>query len=234
VNSLIRRRVTAGGQQRVAAHDDPQRLQQPGWLGVFEQEPAGAGPQRGEDVFVEAEVGEDHDAHAFQPRVRGDLPGGLEAVQHRHLNVHQRDVRAVLGGQPHRLQPVGGLGGHLDVVFGVQQRADAAADQRLVISQQHPDHDGARAGSSARTRKPPASRGPARSRPPSAVTRSRMPMRPSPGPAGRGRVYGGLPSRQHQWHGNERYVPARGGSIQMSTSKTIATVRSCLAVFMPA
>ena len=105
-----------------------------------------------------------------------------EAVEHRHLNVHQGDVRAVLGGQGDRLPPVGGLGDHLDVVFRFEQRPDAAADQRLVVGQQDPDHDGARAGSSAYTWKPPPSRGPAWSRPPSAVTRSRMPMRPSPGP----------------------------------------------------
>jgi hypothetical protein len=82
---------------------------------------------------------------------RDDLPGGLEAVEHRHLNVHERDVRAVLGGQCDRMLLVGGLGDHLDVVFCLEQRPDAAADQRLVIGQQDPDQDGARAGSSART-----------------------------------------------------------------------------------
>ena len=58
------------------------------------------------------EVGEDHDAHAVQPLVRDDLPGGAEAVKHRHLNVHKRDVRAVLSGQRHRLPPVGIRQGH--------------------------------------------------------------------------------------------------------------------------
>src|SRR6201995_2256041 len=66
-----------------------------------------AGPQRAEDVLVEPEVGEDHDAHAVEPFVRDDLPGGLEAVEHRHLNVHQGDVRAGLGGRGDRLPPVG-------------------------------------------------------------------------------------------------------------------------------
>ena len=74
------------------------------------------------------EVGEDHDAHAVQPLVRDDLPSGAEAVKHRHLNVHKRDVRAVLSGQRHRLPPVGGLGDHLHVVFGFEQRPDTAAD----------------------------------------------------------------------------------------------------------
>src|SRR5262249_10136362 len=172
------------GQQRVPAHDDPQRLQQLGWLGVFQQESARARPQRAEDVLVEAEVGEDHDAHAVQALVRADLPGGPEAVKTRHLNVHERDVRAVLGGQRDRVLPVDGLGDHLDVVFRLEQRPDAATDQRLVVGQQDPDQDGARAGSSARTWKPPSPCGPAWNRPPSADTRSRMPTRPSPAPGG--------------------------------------------------
>jgi hypothetical protein len=66
-------------------------------------------------------VGEDHDAHAGQPLVRDDLPGRLEAVEHRHLDVRQGDVGAVLGGQGHRLLPVGGFGDHLDVVFRLEQ-----------------------------------------------------------------------------------------------------------------
>src|SRR6185312_5063440 len=86
------------------------------------------------------------------------------------------------------------LGDHLDVVFRFEQGPDAAADQRLVIGQQDPDHDGARAGSSAYTWKPPPSRGPAWSRPPIAVTRSRMPMRPSPRPADRRPVLVPAPS----------------------------------------
>src|SRR5689334_3867664 len=40
-----------GGQQRVAAHDDPQRLEQLGRLGVLQQEPARARPQCAEDVL---------------------------------------------------------------------------------------------------------------------------------------------------------------------------------------
>src|SRR6185437_15992023 len=89
------------------------------------------------------------------------------------------------GGQRDRLLAVRGLGDDLDVVFRLEQRPDATADQRLVVGEQEPDRNGARAGGSARTRKPPASRGPAGSWPPSAETRSRMPTRPSPGPDAR-------------------------------------------------
>ena len=72
----------------------------------------------------------------------------------------------------------------LRILRGELSCSDTAAPL-MVISQQDPDHDGARAGSSARTWKPPPSRGPAWSWPPSADTRSRMPTRPSPGPDGR-------------------------------------------------
>jgi hypothetical protein len=131
-----------GRQQRLAAHDHPERLEQPGRLGVLQQEPARPRPQRAEDVLVEAEVGEDHHPHFVQALVREDLPGGLETVEHRHLNVHQRDIRAVLSRQRHRLPPVGGLGDHLDVVFRFEQRPDAAADQRLVVGEQDSDQCG--------------------------------------------------------------------------------------------
>jgi hypothetical protein len=53
--------------------------------------------------------------------------------------------------------------------------------RRFVSAGQRKRYTGA--GSSARIWKPPFSRGPACSRPPSADTRSRMPIRPSPGPA---------------------------------------------------
>ena len=68
---------------------------------------------------------------------------------------------------------VRGLAHDLDVVLGVEQGAEAAADQRLVVGEQDPDHEAALvpfplAGSSARTVKPPSGRGSARKRPPRA------------------------------------------------------------------
>ena len=133
------------GQQRVPAHDHAQRLQQVGRLGVLQQESARARPQRTEDVLVEPEVGEDHHPHAVQPLVRDDLLGGLDAVDCGHLDVDEHDIRAVLCGKRHRLLAAGGLGDHLDVVFGFEQRPDAAADQRLVVGDEDPYHDRARA-----------------------------------------------------------------------------------------
>ncbi|MFJ8017297.1 hypothetical protein [Streptomyces sp. NPDC096339] len=76
---------------------------------------------------------------------------------------------------------VGGLGDHLDVVFEVEKRAEAAAGERLVVDQQDADHDALSTGSSASTVKPPPRRGSVRSLPPRAVTRSRLPSSPTPG-----------------------------------------------------
>ena len=69
----------------------------------------------------------------------------------------------------------------VDVVLVVEEGAEPAADERLVVGQQDPDHDAGSTGSSAWTVKPPSLRGAARRWPPRAVTRSRIPSRPDPG-----------------------------------------------------
>lgn len=99
--------------------------------------------------------------HPGQGRVRRDAPGGLDAVDDRHLDVDERDVGQVFPGQGQALAAVGGLGHHLDVVFEVEERAESAANERLVVDQQDADHDICSTGSSAWTVKPRSLRGPA-------------------------------------------------------------------------
>src|SRR5690606_6445187 len=106
---------------------------------------------------------------------------GLDAVEDGHLDVDERDVGEVLAGQREGLPSVGGLGHDLDVVLQFDERPESAADERLVVDQQDPDHDVPPTGSSAWTEKPPSGRGSALSRPPRAATRSRMPCSPTPG-----------------------------------------------------
>jgi hypothetical protein len=152
---------------------------------VLDQESARTGTQGGEDVLVEPVVGQDHHMHAGQAGIGGDPAGGLDAVQHGHLDIDQGDIRYVLCGERDALLPVGGLGDHLDVVLGLEQRAGARPDERLVVDQQNPDHGvGPGSGMSARTVNPPSGRGSEDSRPPSALTRSRMPISPTPGTGG--------------------------------------------------
>jgi NTE family protein len=167
-------------EQRVAARRHPDGVQEVLRLHVLHQEPGRAGLQRVEHVLVQAVVGEDHDVGAGESGIRRDPPGRLDAVHPRHLDVDQRDVGQVVPGLPDAFLAVRGLRHDLDVVLGVEQRPETAADQRLVVDEQNPDH-GCATGSSACTRKPPSLRGAASSLPPSAVTRSRMPSSPTPG-----------------------------------------------------
>src|SRR5207248_8388939 len=73
------------------------------------------------------------------------------------------------------------LGDDLDIAGRIEQHLEPSADQRLVVGQQHPDHEAAPlVGSEARTWNPWPGRGPAWSSPRTAAARSRMPARPWP------------------------------------------------------
>lgn len=87
--------------------------------------------------------------YAGQGRVSGDAPGRLDAVHDGHLDVDEGDVGQPLLEECEALLTVGGLGDHLDVVLEVEQRAEAAADEWLVVDQQDPDHEAPVVGSSA-------------------------------------------------------------------------------------
>ncbi|GIE72882.1 hypothetical protein Apa02nite_089900 [Actinoplanes palleronii] len=171
-------------QQRVAAGRDADGVQKVLRQDVLDEEAGRSGTERLEHVLVQPVVGQDDDVHPVQSRVRGDAPGGLDAVDARHPDVEENDVGPMLPGQRDSVVAVARLGHDLEVVLGVEQSSEAAADQRLVVDQQDPDHDVPSTGSSAWTVKPPSSRGSARSSPPRAVTRSRIPSRPTPGTDG--------------------------------------------------
>src|SRR6185312_15648853 len=72
------RRVTDGAHGR----DQPLRR------GLLEQEPAGPGAQRGVDVLVEVERGEDQHPRR-RPGSGQDVFGGGDAVEAGHADVHQ-------------------------------------------------------------------------------------------------------------------------------------------------
>ena len=113
--------------------------------------------------------------------VRSEAPGGLDAVQTRHADVHQDDV----GAQPSRLldglSAVGGLSHHLDVRRRLEQLAKAGADKRLVVRDE--DSRTHASGRCARISNPPPSMGPVSKAPPYSATRSRIPIRPWPAPS---------------------------------------------------
>jgi hypothetical protein len=110
---------------------------------VLEQEAGRTSPQRVDDVLVE--VVRRQDQHAGRVAELVEPARRLDAVHARHPDVHEDDV----GPQrPHLRQrdlAVGGLADHLDVRLGLQDEAEAGAQQRLVVDQQDADrHDGLR------------------------------------------------------------------------------------------
>ena len=116
-----------GGEHGVAGGDRAHGVDDLAGRRVLEQEAAGAGAQRLDDVLVEAEGGEDEDALARQP------PRRLDAVHARHADVHQHDVgRVGLGGRD-RLLAGARLGHDLDRAGRLEHRLEAGAHHRLVV-----------------------------------------------------------------------------------------------------
>jgi hypothetical protein len=85
-------RVTVG-QDGFAGCDPRDRAQDLGGWGVFEQEAAGPGAQRAQDVLVGVEGGQDDDLGWVGSGAQ--LFGGGEAVEGGHADVHQHHVRGV-------------------------------------------------------------------------------------------------------------------------------------------
>ena len=152
-------------EQGVSGGDRPHRGDQ--LLGgvVLEHEAAGPDAQRLVDVLVQVERREDQDARVGVGRE--DAPRRLEPVELGHADVHQHDRGMEARGLADRVEPVAGLGHHLDVLLSRQQHAKAGADHGLVVDHEDPDH--ARSpptGRRARSTKPPRLPAPAVISPP--------------------------------------------------------------------
>src|SRR4051794_21306172 len=135
------------------------------------------------DVLVGVERRDHDDGDRVLDTGAGEQPGGLDAVQLRHADVEQADVRAQLTAEGDGLASVGGLGDHLDGGLGGEDRGQAGPDDALVVRDQHADRHGAllARGRTAWTHHPPSGSGPACTVPPSRPTRSVMPISPYPG-----------------------------------------------------
>ena len=66
------------------------------------------------------------------------LGGSLDAG---HADIHQDHIRAGLASQTHALLPIGGLTDHRHVRLRLEQDPQAGPQQRLIVGQQHADHD---------------------------------------------------------------------------------------------
>ena len=132
----------------------------------------------------------------------GEPAGGLDAVHHRHPEVHDHDVRREPGGLVQGGAAVGRLADDRDPGLVREDHPEPGPDQLLVVDEQHADRrhgvrhavapstgsdaaaPAASTGNRAATRKP-APRGPASSVPPNTATRS---LHPDQSAAGLARV----------------------------------------------
>jgi hypothetical protein len=105
---------------------------------VLEEETARARTQRLEDVLIKIERGEYQ--HPRAGHAARHLAGRLDPVEIRHADVHQHHVRSQAGAEANGLPAGGGLTDHLEIGFGLQDQAEAGADQLLVIGYQHTNH----------------------------------------------------------------------------------------------
>jgi len=71
----------AGGKQRLATGDNPDRMHEVGELAPFEQEAAGAGVKRSEHIFVKLKGGQHQDAGAAERRILCDATRCLQSIQ---------------------------------------------------------------------------------------------------------------------------------------------------------
>ena len=111
----------------------------------------------------------------------GQLPGGGDAVELRHVQVEQGDVGL---GEQHladRLASVGSDTGHLEVRDRAEQGGQPGTDDRMVVGDD--DADGHDATTGMDTNDPAATswRGRPRSIPPTSAARSRIASSPTPG-----------------------------------------------------
>ena len=149
-NRSISRRVTAGAKRCTAGHD-PDPGHQLFLRGVLEQEAAGASSESFVHVFIEVE-GRQHEHSRRALTAIHDPAGRLDAVHVRHADVHEHDIRIEFARQGDRLAAVRGLANDIDVGFGAEDDANAAAHERLVIREQDADRHARADRSGRRTR----------------------------------------------------------------------------------
>ena len=68
-----------------------------------------------------------------------DVARRLDAVELGHADVHQHDGRVEARGLLDRLDAVARLGDDVDVGLAREQQAEAGADHRLVVGDEHAD-----------------------------------------------------------------------------------------------
>ena len=145
------------------------------------RKPAGAGPQRGVDVLVEVEGGDDDDGERVGDARPGEEAGGLDAVEHRHADVEQAHVGAQRAGRarpprrPSAASPTTSMSGWAlrIIVSPVRTISWSSATSTRMLMPARPF-----GGRTAVTVQPRSGFGPASQVPPSRSARSIMPTSP--------------------------------------------------------
>ena len=106
-------------------------------LGILEQEARRPGLDRGDHPGLLDEAGQRDDLGLREDRL--DAAGRLDAVDHRHHQVHHDDVRPELAGALDGLGAIGGLADDHDVVVELEEIAHPATDHRVVVDEEDPD-----------------------------------------------------------------------------------------------
>lgn len=99
--------------------------------------PRGARAQGRDDGALLGEAGDDE--HARGVGQFAELAQRLDTVHAGHLDVHEDDVRLQLLGLRDTFGAVRRLSHDLYVVLHLQERTQTAADDLVVVDQQHPD-----------------------------------------------------------------------------------------------
>jgi len=107
--------------------------------GVLEKEAARSCPHGLVEVLVEVERRE-HE-HLGGVIVPEQTAHGLDPVEAGHSDVHQNHVRSHGAGNLDRLSAVGRLADHGDVFLSLEDGVEAGTDERLVVGDEHADHD---------------------------------------------------------------------------------------------
>ena len=94
--------------------------------------PAFSGPEHVPFVGVHTE----HDNLRIRQR-RANLAGRLDAIQARHADIHNHDVRFQFPGHGHSFTPVVGFSDNGEVGLGIDHHAQTRANQGVVVGKQH-------------------------------------------------------------------------------------------------
>ena len=123
-----------GIEQVLTGGDPPDRVDEVVRADLLQQVASRAGEDRLEQRLV---VGERREDEARGPRVqRADVAAGLDAVALLQADVEHGDIRVERVHASHRLLGGGRLADDLDVALGLEQVADAAPHDLVVVEQE--------------------------------------------------------------------------------------------------